>query len=104
MSQSHNVHIIEEVQAQVFWINLVAMSLSLAVNWRAARRAAGVYRRHFFLAAGFSSVYCVSYVLFLTGVWTRLQWSQVMIIPSLATIVVLWVTPAALVLTERKEK
>ena len=98
------MHIIEEVQAQVFWINLVAMSLSLAVNWRAARHSTSVYRRHFFLVAAFSAVYCASYALFLAGVWTRLQWSQVMIIPSLATIVVLWVTPAALVLTERKAK
>ena len=87
------VGVLSQIQESVFWINLVVMASAVATNvWR-ARKTPSVRQWHWWTVAFLATGYCVSYALFLTGVWTRLQWSEVMIVPSMASIFILWTIP-----------
>jgi hypothetical protein len=97
--------VIREIQEQIFWVTLAFMTAAFAVNLLASRYETRMGPKHYRLVSLLTLAYAASYILFLSGVWNRLQWSQVMIIPSLASIVVLWIAPAATVLvTKEKNK
>ena len=85
--------LLSRIQESVFWINLVVMGSAVATNvWRALKTPS-VRQWHWWTVAFLATGYCVSYVMFLTGVWTRLQWSEVMIVPSMVSIFILWTIP-----------
>jgi cytochrome bd-type quinol oxidase subunit 2 len=93
--------VINEIQEQIFWLNLVFMSVAFIASLLASRHETRMGARHYQLVSLLALAYVASYALFLAGVWTRLQWSEVMIIPSLASIVILWIAPAATVLATK---
>ena len=85
------VAVVQAIQDQVFWVSMFAAAVACVLNaryaWRHRRIARG---RNAALIAVMALGYVVSYVLHLSGVWGRLEWSQNMIIPSMFSWVVVW--------------
>ena len=85
------VGILQVVQDQVFVISMCGAAGAAVINgryfWHHRTTALG---RNAALIAVMAVGYVVSYVLHLTGVWGRLEWSQIMIIPSMFSWAVVW--------------
>lgn len=89
--------VLASIQAIIFWLSLVAATLSLVVNGVFVyTEKTSAKRGHYGLVSLLSVLYIASYCLYLSGVWTRLEWSQVMVVPSLASWVLLWISPPLL--------
>lgn len=92
------------IQNHVFILSAVAMTISAIVNLAYAyiARINGSMFLHYIAVSILSLLYVVSYILFLTDVWSRLYWSEVMIVPSLLSIILVWVAPAVHMLSETR--
>lgn len=82
------------IQTHVFVLNTIAMALSLlfSIRFLVVTRFK-VHAAHFSALAILSALYLVSYLHFLFGAWSRLFWSEVMVVPSVISIIILWIMP-----------
>ena len=79
------------------WFIILNLGIVLAVAWvnfSEARHGFRQWRRIRWWAFGFALVYATSYVILLTGVVDRLEWSKVMIGVSPTVWVAVWLAPA----------